>query len=54
MIGSPYSYVAKTSIVVLSIKMDKMMKEYESLHPKMLLALQKKLSSKLSNLSKVS
>ena len=47
MIESPFSYVTKTSIVVLSIKLDILLKEYEYLSPKLLSAIQEKIGNKL-------
>ena len=49
MINSPFTYVAATHLVVLSIKMDVLLKEFDSIHPKVLLALQNKLSNGLNH-----
>ena len=54
MINSPFTYVAATNLVALAVKMDVLLKEFDSMHPKVLLALQNKLSKGLNLTTSIS
>ncbi len=48
MMSSPFTYVAKSQLVVLSMKLDEFLKEIENLPPKTIEILQRKLQKKLN------